>query len=107
MKHSKRYPHYLRGCDKLGIQTPPISWVDDLAIPLATESPEQMPSLMEDVVALLHTIFRSHGMTMNFESGKSEGVIMFRGRGANQCRTNMFDVERTPCIVAAHQIPIF
>ena len=40
-------------------------------------------------------------MTMNFESGKSEGVIMFRGRGANQCRTNMFDVERTPCIVAA------
>ena len=94
-------PHYLRGCDTLGVQVPPISWVDDLAVPLATELPEQMPALMEAVVVILHNTFRSHGMTMNFESGKSEGVVMFRGRGANRCRTTMFDSERSPCIVAA------
>ena len=71
-------PHYLCGCDTLGVQVPPISWVDDLAVPLATELPEQMPALMEAVVVILHNTFRSHGMTMNFESGKSEGVVMFR-----------------------------
>ena len=60
-------PQYSQGCAKLGIQVPPLSWVDDLAIPLATELPEQMPSLMEAVVVVLHNTFRSHGMTMNFE----------------------------------------
>ena len=97
----QQLPDYERGCALLGTQVPPISWVDDLAIPLATEHPGQMISLIQDTVALLHTTFRDYGMTMNFESGKSEAVVMYRGKGANECRTALFDADCMPCIVTA------
>ena len=92
---------YVQGCDQLGTHIPPISWVDDLAIPLTTTAPHKMIPLIQDVVALLHTTFNAHGMTMNFETGKSEAVVMYRGKGANVCRTALFDAEATPCIVTA------
>ena len=92
---------YVQGCDQLGTHIPPISWVDDLAIPLATTAPHKMIPLIQDVVALLHTTFNAHGMTMNFETGKSEAVVMYRGKGANVCRTELFDSETMPCIVTA------
>ena len=97
----KQLPNYERGCSLLGTQVPPISWVDDLAVPLTNEHPNQMVPLIQATVELLHTTFNAHGMTMNFESGKSEAVIMFRGQGANACRTALFDGIGSPCVVTA------
>ena len=76
-------PHCRRGCELLGAAVPLISWVDDLALPLATEEPTQMIPLIKDVVCLLHATFQAHGMSMNVEKGKSKAVIMYRGNGAN------------------------
>ena len=90
---------YVRGGELLGAQVPPVAWVDDLAIPLATEDPHKMIPLIQDAVALLHATFTAHGMTMNFDSGKSEAVVMYRGKGANECRTALFDTDSAPCIV--------
>ena len=90
---------YVRGGELLGAQMPPVAWVDDLAIPLATEDPHKMIPLIQDAVALLHATFTAHGMTMNFDSGKSEAVVMYRGKGANECRTALFDTDSAPCIV--------
>ena len=97
----QQLPHYARGCDLLGTAVPPISWVDDLAIPLAVEEPGLMIPLIQQTTALLHATFNAHGMTMNFEQGKSEAVIMYRGPGANACRTELFDTGAAPCIVTA------
>ena len=94
-------PEYVKGCNQLGAQVPPISWVDDLAIPLATEDPHMMLPLIQDTVELLHTTFNAHGMTMNFEPGKSEAVVMYRGKGANACRLALFDSDKIPCVVTA------
>lgn len=97
----QQLPHYARGCELLGTAVPPISWVDDLAIPLAVAEAHLMIPLVQDTTALLHATFNAHGMTMNFEQGKSEAVIMYRGPGANACRTALFDTETAPCIVTA------
>ena len=60
-----------------------------------------MIPLIKDVIRLLHSTFRDHGMTMNFESGKSEAVIMYRGKGASAHKPALFDSETPPCIVAS------
>jgi hypothetical protein len=82
----QQLPNYARGCELLGATVPPISWVDDLAIPLAVEDPCMMIPLVQDATALLH---------------KSEAAIMYRGPGANACRTALFDTDATPSIVTA------
>eukprot|EP00435_Cladocopium_sp_Y103_P026769 s2027_g6.t1 len=94
-------PEYVQGHAALGTTVPPISWVDDLAVPVATVDPSQLVPLIQKTIAILHSTFRSHGMTMNCDSGKSEVVLMFRGKGANPCRSAMFDTEHVPSIVAA------
>ena len=40
-------------------------------------------------------------MTMNFEKGKTEGVFMFHGPGANQHRTATFDTTNQPCVIVS------
>ena len=79
------FPEYQRGCARLGVTIPPILWVDDLAVPLATVEPSQMVPLIK-AMELLHSTFRDHGMTMNFESGTSEAVVMYRGKGMEGCQ---------------------
>eukprot|EP00435_Cladocopium_sp_Y103_P044546 s1260_g12.t1 len=64
-------PVYAQGCAALGETVPPISWVDDLAIPLAVADPAQLVPLIEAAVAIIHTTFCSHGMSMNCDQGKS------------------------------------
>lgn len=83
----------------LGTTVPPISWVDDLAILLTVEEPGHMIPLIQQATALLHDMFNAHGMTMNFDQGKSEAVVMYRGPGANACRTALSDTGAAPCII--------
>ena len=92
-------PACTQGCDCLGVTTPPISWFDDLAIPLAATEPAQMIQPIKDVTSILHTVYRRHGMTMNLESGKTEAVVMYRGPGSAPYRTALFDTEAQPTIV--------
>eukprot|EP00435_Cladocopium_sp_Y103_P008964 s985_g2.t1 len=94
-------PEYVQGCAALGVTVPPLSWVDDLAIPLTTTRPELLVSLIQATVEILHTTVNSHGMTMNCDGGKSEIVLMYRGPGANSCRSAMFDRDQVPVIVTA------
>ena len=41
---------YTQGCELLGVYTPPIAWVDDVAIPLATTSPSALIPLVKQVL---------------------------------------------------------
>ena len=92
-------PEYVQGCQALGTTIPPLAWVDDLTIPLAVTHPSLLLPLVKDTTALLHMTFRAHGLTMNFDNGKSEAVIMYRGNGAAAYRTQLFDRETPPCVV--------
>lgn len=83
------------------VDVPPISWVDDLAVPIACGNPNNLLPLLEQVTSIVHSTFRDHGLTMNFEAGKTEAVVMFRGAGANHQRTTTFDKPQPPCLVVA------
>ena len=41
---------YVTRCETLGVYTPPIAWVDDVAIPLATTSPSALLPLVKQVL---------------------------------------------------------
>ena len=92
---------FVEGATALGTFVPPIAWVDDVAISLTATSASRMEPLIQDTIRAVHSAFRSRGLTLNLDRGKSEIVVMFRGQGANQCRTALFDIEQTPFITTA------
>ena len=92
---------FVEGASALGTFVPPIVWVDDVAISLTTTSASPMEPLIQDTIRAVHSAFRSRGLTLNLDRGKSEIVVMFRGAGANRCRTGLFDIEQTPSITTA------
>ena len=77
---------YCQGQAALGLQVPPITWVDDLAVPMATHQPDQLQPLVQEVTSALHTLFLRYGLSLNMQKGKTEAVMMFRGKNANRCR---------------------
>ena len=68
-------PAYCAGREALGVDVPPIAWVDDLAIPISTTTPFELDNLMIQVASAVHTVFTEHGMTLNLSSGKTEAVL--------------------------------
>ena len=78
-------PLFQQGHDAMGASIPPVAWVDDLAVPITTASPEHLVTLMGQVLLCVHGVFTRHGITLNFAKGKTEGVLMFRGAGSNRC----------------------
>ena len=92
---------FIAGTSALGTCVPPIAWMDDIAISLATVVPNRLIPLVERTIAAAHTAFRARGLTMNLEPGKTELVVMFRGEGAVQCRSEMFNRDKAPQVTVA------
>ena len=92
---------YCQGQAALGLQVPPITWVDDLAVPMATNQPDQLKPLVQEVTSTLHTLFLRYGLSLNMQKGKTEAVMMFRGKNANRCRSALFDADSPPTLVSA------
>jgi len=90
-----------KGHQALGIAVPPVTWVDDLAVPLAAENPEDLLPLVQQVTTAMHGLFSKYGLTLNMQKGKTEVVMMYRGKDANRFRTSLFDTTTTPTIVAS------
>jgi hypothetical protein len=87
---------YCQGQAALGAQVPPVTWVDDLAVPMATVQPDQLQPLVQEVTAALHTLLQRYGLSLNMQKGKTEVVMMYRGKDANRCRSALFDAESPP-----------
>ena len=92
-------PSFSAGCNALGVHTPPIAWMDDIAIPIATVTPDELVPLTKQVLALVHGLFRDRGLTLNLDAGKTEAVLCFRGTGATAHRSALFDRDRLPVLV--------
>lgn len=98
LNHCKSYQ---AGQDALGAAAPPVTWVDDLAVPLAVASAEELIPMVQETTAILHATFQRFGMSLNMDKGKTEVVLMYRGREANKFRTKMFDTSVPPTIVTS------
>ena len=68
---------FVEGASALGTFVPPIVWVDDVAISLTTTSASPMEPLIQDTIRAVHSAFRSRGLTLNLDRGKSEIVVLF------------------------------
>ena len=96
---SMHMDEYTQGCELLGVYTPPIAWVDDVAIPLATTSPSALIPLVKQVLRTVHLLFCDRGLTLSLDRGKTEAVLNFRGPGSDGLRTQLFDRDHPPTLV--------
>eukprot|EP00438_Fugacium_kawagutii_P025006 Skav230588 [mRNA] locus=scaffold3317:113267:119014:+ [translate_table: standard] len=96
-------PVYQEGMDRIGVATPPVIWVDDVAVPLATSRASDLQPLVEDMIRLLHSCFMHHGLTPNFHPGKTEVIMMHRGHQSDACRAKLFTGDTIPVVVTASE----
>eukprot|EP00435_Cladocopium_sp_Y103_P026565 s3814_g6.t1 len=74
----------------LPVFPPLVTWVDDLAIPIPAASAGELDDHLVQVLSLLDDVFRSYGLQLNRQAGKTEVVCQYRGRGAPACRHDLF-----------------
>eukprot|EP00438_Fugacium_kawagutii_P003800 Skav211113 [mRNA] locus=scaffold3323:140647:145771:+ [translate_table: standard] len=96
-------PVYQEGMERIGVATPPITWVDDVAVPLAANRASDLQPLVEDMIRLLHSCFMQHGLTPNFHPGKTEVIMMHRGHQSDACRAKLFTGDTIPVVVTASE----
>eukprot|EP00435_Cladocopium_sp_Y103_P026725 s1573_g6.t1 len=89
---------YCAGCEALGVFVPPVAWMDDIALCLATARAVDLEPLAQRALALVHKAFCRRGLTINLDKGKTELILMPRGAQAAACRTRIFDRSSFPTV---------
>eukprot|EP00435_Cladocopium_sp_Y103_P028906 s1595_g7.t1 len=74
----------------LGFMSPIVTWVDDVALPVPCIEADQMDGLLHDTTILVHQTFRHFGLRLNCSAGKTEAIILYRGKGAPDLRRHRF-----------------
>eukprot|EP00435_Cladocopium_sp_Y103_P035345 s1432_g9.t1 len=85
------------GLSRFELPAPPVTWVDDVAIPVVTTQSSELEPAIAQVVDTTVSVFKRHGLILNFNSHKTETVVTFRGSEAPACRHSLF-VERLGCL---------
>lgn len=75
---------------QLGMAAPPVTWIDDVAIPLVATSPRELPTSCTWLLMKVQEICYSFGLKINLKPTKTEAVIAFRGTNARECRSELF-----------------
>ena len=83
------------------VNIPPITWVDDLAIPIHASHPSTLSVVIQAVLQHVHEVFYARGLQINYDKGKTEVVVMFRGSEADEARRQFFSTERETYIVTS------
>ena len=66
----------------IGLDCPPLAWVDDVAIPFVAQSVTELDSTALMIMDITAKVFQEFGLSLNTESGKTEAVIQYRGQGS-------------------------
>jgi len=66
---------------------PSVLWADDVAIPLATDQPQDLVPLLLDLLCTVRELLHTKGFLLNFALGKTNAIVSFRGPGASSLRT--------------------
>ena len=75
---------------QLGMAAPPVTWIDDVAVPLVATSPQELPTSCTWILTKVQEICYSFGLKINLKPTKTEAVIAFRGPHARECRSELF-----------------
>ena len=59
-----------------------VAWADDLAIPWATRTADEMPDALRAILSFVVQLFHRYGFLLNMDKGKTSAVVSFRGAGA-------------------------
>ena len=84
------HPQFQQVAMHLSMTCLPVSWVDDVAIPLASTTPLLLDQLVVDATAMARDAFGEFGLRINMEKNKTEAVIQYRGQEAPQARLTRF-----------------
>eukprot|EP00435_Cladocopium_sp_Y103_P065310 s1878_g27.t1 len=71
---------------RLGLTTPMVAWIDDIAIPILTEAASDLAPVTAWALEQAAEVCSAYGLKLNFQPTKSEAVLTFRGEGASECR---------------------
>ena len=75
---------------QLGLHAPPLTWVEDVAIPVVATDAHKMEPVLAMVTESAVMTFRKFGLMLNFQHNKkTEAVISFRGDGAPALRHSL------------------
>eukprot|EP00438_Fugacium_kawagutii_P023694 Skav227677 [mRNA] locus=scaffold2108:24912:25913:- [translate_table: standard] len=99
----QQLPLYRDGMASHGVSAPPITWADDIAVPVASSRAADLQEVVEQSVQIIHTCFMKHGLTPNFRPGKTEVIMMHRGPHSDRFRARLFDGETIPVLVTSSE----
>ena len=74
----------------LGMRALPVSWVDDLAVPVVALEASQLQPIVQWTLSTAVQICAQYGLTINLKKNKTEVVPAFRGAQAPECRKELF-----------------
>eukprot|EP00435_Cladocopium_sp_Y103_P016902 s4069_g4.t1 len=77
------------GFQQFAMPAPPVTWVDDVAIPIVTTHSSDLERALVQVTEVTVAVFRNHGLSLNFKASKTEAVVAFRGSDAAACRADL------------------
>eukprot|EP00435_Cladocopium_sp_Y103_P007934 s2283_g2.t1 len=77
------------GFQHFAMPAPPVTWVDDVAIPIITTHSSDLERALVQVTEATVAVFRRHGLSLNFKASKTEAVVAFRGSDAAACRADL------------------
>ena len=89
------------------ISIPPITWVDDLAVPAVALHPQDLEMVLQRTLQHVHGAFYSKGLQINYDKGKTEAVLMFRGSSADTVRRSFFQVEHETFLTTSTDTHVF
>ena len=58
------------------------TYVDDDAVPILSESADELVPKIREVMSVIARVYRLHGLPLNFKADKTEALLKFRGPGA-------------------------
>ena len=62
---------FCQGAEAIGTFVPPVAWMDDIAVSLATTTPQQLVPLIQVTIAAVHKAFRARGLTYELGQGQN------------------------------------
>ena len=71
-----------------------IAWVDDITLPMQADTNQELLQMVRDYVHLIAEIMTTHGFHLNYDRGKTEALLTFRGRDAPAHRRTLFLEEK-------------
>ena len=66
------------------------TFVDDECLMLCARSPAALNSKIDQLLHLLICEFSAHGFKINFAKGKTEAIIVYRGKGSKVASDNLW-----------------